>query len=167
MHALTHGNLNKETLRNIAKEPYYIPEGTPLNRQLLNFQHEKQHLGLIVDEYGDLLGLVTLADLLEEIVGEFTTDPADNIQEVQPQDDGSYLVAGSANIKELTEVFHWELPTDGPRTMSGLIIEYLETIPQPGTSLLLAGYPVEVLQTHDNTVKMARIRPNLRQDREA
>ncbi len=166
MHALTHGNLSKETLRQIAKEPYYIPEGTPLNRQLLNFQREKQHLGLIVDEYGDLLGLVTLADLLEEIVGQFTTDPADNIMDVQPQDDGSYLVAGSANVRELIEVFHWDLPTDGPRTMSGMIIEYLETIPQPGTSLLLSGYPVEVLQTQDNTVKMARISPDLRQKME-
>ncbi len=161
MYALAHGDLSKDILREIAQEPYYIPEGTPLNRQLLNFQHEKQHLGLIVDEYGDLLGLVTLADLLEEIVGEFTTDPADNIREVQPQDDGSYLVAGSVNVRELVEVLHWKLPTDGPRTLSGLIIEYLETIPQPGTSLLLAGYPVEVLQTHDNMVKMARIRPHL------
>ncbi len=163
MHALTHGNLSKDILRKIAQQPYYIPEGTPLNQQLLNFQHEQRRLGLIIDEYGDLLGLLTLADVLEEIVGEFTTDPADNIREVQPQDDGSYLVAGSANVRELVKVLHWELPTDGPRTLNGLITEHLETIPQPGTSLLLAGYPVEVLQTQDNTVKTARISPALRQ----
>ncbi len=113
----------------------------------------------MVDEYGDLLGLVTLADLLEEIVGEFTTDPADSVQEVQPQDDGSFLVAGSANLKDLVRSFHWDLPTDGPRTINGLIIEYMETIPEPGTSLLLEGYPVEILQTQDNAVKVVRLLP--------
>ncbi len=114
---------------------------------------------MIVDEYGDLLGLVTLVDLLEEIVGEFSTDPADSVQEVQPQEDGSFLVSGSANIKELVRTYHWDLPVDGPRTISGLIIEYMETIPEPGTSLLLAGYPVEILQIKDNMVRMVRIQP--------
>ncbi|MCG8429183.1 MAG: HlyC/CorC family transporter [Chromatiales bacterium] len=162
MHALTHGELTKEVLREICDLPYYVPEGTPLNLQLLNFQREKKRVGLIVDEYGDFLGLVTLVDLLEEIVGEFVTDPSDSVQDVQPQDDGSYLVAGSANIKELVRTLHWELPTDGPRTINGLIIEYLETIPEPGTSLLLEGYPVEILQTQDNTVRTVRIQPDKR-----
>jgi len=159
MVALTQGNLTKEKIRSITEEPYFIPEGTPLNRQLLNFQREKKGFGLVVDEYGDLLGLVTLADVLEEIVGEFTTDPSDNVLDVQPQDDGSFLVAGSAEIRELVKVFHWELPANGPRTINGLIIEYLETIPQPGTSLLLEGYPIEIMQTHDNAVKMVKIWP--------
>ncbi|WP_241086559.1 HlyC/CorC family transporter [Candidatus Vondammii sp. HM_W22] len=162
MYALTQGSLTTDIIREITDLPYFIPEGTPLNRQLLNFQRETQRLGLIVDEYGDLLGLVTLADLLEEIVGEFTTDPADSVQDVQPQQDGSFLVAGSANVKELVRTFHWQLPTDGPRTINGLIIEYMETIPEPGTSLLLKGYPVEILQTQDNAVKLISIQPGMR-----
>jgi Mg2+/Co2+ transporter CorB len=164
MVALTQGELTKEKIREIAEEPYFIPEGTPLNRQLLNFQREKKGFGLVVDEYGDLLGLVTLADVLEEIVGEFTTDPSDNILDVHPQDDGSFLVAGNAEVRELVKAFKWDLPEDGPRTINGLIIEYLETIPQPGTSLLLEGYPIEVLQTHDNAVKTIKIWPDDRKE---
>ncbi len=162
MIALTKGELTKEKIRDIAEEPYFIPEGTPLNQQLLNFQREKKGFGLVVDEYGDLLGLVTLADVLEEIVGEFTTDPSDSVPDVQPQDDGSFLVAGNAEVRELVKVFHWELPGDGPRTINGLIIEYMETIPQPGTSLLLEGYPIEIMQTYDNAVKMIKIWPDQR-----
>ncbi|MET0081708.1 MAG: HlyC/CorC family transporter [Sedimenticola sp.] len=159
MYALAQGELTKEMIREICDPPYFIPEGTPLNTQLLYFQRKKARMGLVVDEYGDLLGMVTLADLLEEIVGEFTTDPQDSIQDVQPQEDGSYLVAGNANVKELVRTFHWKLPTDGPRTINGLIIEYLETIPEPGTSLLLEGYPVEILQTQDNAVRTIRLQP--------
>ena len=157
MRAVVQEDFSKEMLRDMVETPYYIPEGTPLSKQLLNFQREKQHFGLVVDEYGDLLGLLTLADVLEEIVGEFTTDPSDSIPDVQPQENGSYLVAGSANIRELVRVYHWELPTDGPRTINGLLLEQLEDIPQPGTSLLIEGYPVEVLQIQDNAVKTIRI----------
>ncbi len=162
MVALTQGQLTKERIKEIVEEPYFIPEGTPLNRQLLNFQHEKKGFGLVLDEYGDILGLVTLADVLEEIVGEFTTDPSDSVPDVQPQDDGSFLVAGNAEVRELVKAFHWELPKNGPRTINGLIIEYMETIPQPGTSLLLEGYPIEIIQTHDNAVKMVKIWPDER-----
>ena len=162
--ALTHGELTKESIREICAPPYFVPEGTPLNMQLLNFQRKKKRMGLVVDEYGDFLGLITLADLLEEIVGEFVTDPSDSVQDVQPQDDGSYLVAGSANIKELVKTLHWDLPTDGPRTINGLILEYLETIPEPGTSLLLAGYPVEILQIQDNVVRTIRILPDQKRE---
>jgi len=164
MRALADGELNKQTLREIATTPYFIPEATPLNRQLLNFQRERHHIGLVVDEYGDLLGLLTLADLLEEIVGEFTTNPADGIQDVQPQPDGSYLINGSANVRELVRVFHWDLPIRGPRTLNGLILEYMETIPEPGTSLLLHGYPLEILQTQENMVKTVRFMPHLRKN---
>ncbi|MES9967355.1 MAG: HlyC/CorC family transporter [Sedimenticola sp.] len=159
MYALAQGELTKEMIREICDPPYFIPEGTPLNTQLLYFQRKKARMGMVVDEYGDLLGMITLADLLEEIVGEFTTDPQDSIQDVQPQEDGTYLVAGNANVKELVRTFHWKLPTDGPRTINGLIIEYLETIPEPGTSLLLEGYPVEILQTQDNAVRTIRLQP--------
>ena len=162
MYSLSKEEITIQTIRDLCDAPYYIPEGTPLNKQLLNFQHNRQRIGLVVDEYGDLLGMVTMADLLEEIVGEFTTDPTDSIQEVQSQADGSYLVSGSANVKELVRRFHWQLPTDGPRTINGLIIEYMETIPEPGTSLLLQGYPVEILQTQDNAVRMIRIQPEKR-----
>ncbi len=159
LHTMLSGDLDKAKLRAVATEPYFIPEGTTLSRQLLNFQREKRHLGLVVDEYGDFLGLLTMADVLEEIVGEFTTDPSDNIPEVHPQADGSFLVAGSASVRDLVRTGGWELPTDGPRTINGLILEYMETIPEPGTSLKLFGYPMEILQTQDNAVKVVRIWP--------
>jgi len=162
LHTMLSRDFDKAKLRAVAQEPYFIPEGTPLSRQLLNFQREKRHLGLVVDEYGDFQGLLTLADVLEEIVGEFTTDPSDNIPEVHPQEDGSVLVAGSASVRELVRTGGWDLPTDGPRTMNGLILEYMETIPEPGTSLMLCGYPMEILQTQDNAVKMVRIWPDQR-----
>ncbi|MDJ0740267.1 MAG: HlyC/CorC family transporter [Gammaproteobacteria bacterium] len=160
MQAQLDHELSRETLEALIREPYFIPKGTPLNRQLINFQRNRRRTALVVDEYGDVQGLVTMADLLEEIVGEFATDPADQIADVQPQDDGSFLVDGSANLRELVKTMHWELPTDGPKTLNGLIVEYLESIPENGTSLLVAGYPVEVVQTQDNAVKTARIRPD-------
>lgn len=154
--------LSYESLKKVITPPYYIPEGTPLNTQLVNFQKTHQRVGLVVDEYGDVLGLVTLSDLLEEIVGQFTSDPTDSISDVQPQEDGSFLVDGSANVRELVRTFGWKLPTRGPRTFNGLIIEQLEDIPEAGTSLLIAGYPVEIMQTQENAVKTARIMPDLR-----
>ncbi len=153
------GKLNKEDLKGLVREPYFIPAGTPLNQQLLNFQRKRRRIALVVDEYGDVEGMVTLGDLLEEIVGEFTTDPADRISDVHPQPDGSYLVDGTANVRELVRTLNWELPTDGPKTLNGLILEHLESMPKPGVSLLIAGYPVEVIQTQDNAVKTARIKP--------
>jgi Mg2+/Co2+ transporter CorB len=159
MQAQLHNQLTRAKLEALIREPYYVPEGTPLNRQLMNFQRNRRRTALVVDEYGDVQGLVTMADLLEEIVGEFATDPADAIADVLPQNDGSFLVDGSANLRELVKTMHWELPTDGPKTLNGLIVEYLESIPETGTSLLIAGYPVEVVQTQDNAVKTARIRP--------
>lgn len=159
---LEHGELTKEWLLENATEPYFVPAGTPLNTQLRNFQRQRQRIGLVVDEYGDVDGLVTLEDLLEEIVGEFTTDPADQSPDVHPQDDGTYLIDGAANIRELNRSMRWELPTDGPKTLNGLVLEYLESIPEPGTSLLIAGYPVEIVQTSSNAVKTARIKPNMR-----
>ena len=151
--------LTYDSLKKVITTPYYIPEGTPLNKQLVNFQKTHQRVGLVVDEYGDVLGLVTLSDLLEEIVGQFTSDPTDSISDVQPQDDGSFLVDGGASVRELVRTFKWDLPTTGPRTFNGLIIEQLEDIPESGTSVLIAGYPVEIMQIQDNAVKTARISP--------
>ena len=151
---LTHAEIEA-----LIREPQYIPKGTPLNRQLLNFQRNKRRSGLVVDEYGDVLGLVTMADILEEIVGEFATDPNDSIADVQPQDDGSFLVAGSANLRELVRTLHWELPTDGPKTLNGLIVEHLQSLPESGTSLMIEGYPMDIIQIQDNMVRTARVRP--------
>jgi len=151
---------NKDKLREIIREAYFVPENTPLNTQLLNFQREKRRIGLVVDEYGDIMGLITLEDLLEEIVGEFTTDPSASNKDIHLQDDGSYLVDGSATIRDLNRTLNWNLPTDGPKTLNGLIIEYLEHIPDAGTSLLIADYPMEVVQTTNNTVKTVRIDPH-------
>ncbi len=159
MQALMEGGLTREKLESLIREPYYIPEGTPLHTQLLNFQKARRRVGLVVDEYGDVLGMVTMSDLLEQIVGEFTSDPSDRIADVIPQDDGSYLISGSANVRKLVKKFGWKLHTDGPRTFNGLILEQLESIPEPGTSLLIDGYPVEVLQIQDNAVKTARFEP--------
>ena len=162
--SLDSDGLTHEELRALIKEPYFIPKGTSLYDQLHNFQVQRRRAGLVVDEYGDVLGLVTMADLLEEIVGEFATDPADSLADITPQDDGSYLVDGSANLRELVRSLHWELPTDGPNTLNGLIVEHLRNLPEPGTSVMINGYPIDILQTQDNMVKTARIRPLERRD---
>jgi Mg2+/Co2+ transporter CorB len=146
----------------VLRESYFIPEATPLNTQLLNFQKQRRRIGLVVDEYGEIQGLVTLDDILEEIVGEFTTDPFTSIKEVHPQEDGTYLVEGGTTIRELNRLFKWDLPTDGPKTLNGMILEYLETIPEPGTSLLLSGYPIEIVKTTSSSVKMVRIDPSFK-----
>jgi magnesium and cobalt exporter, CNNM family len=162
MQALLDGPLTKDRLRTLAREPYFIPEGTALYQQLLSFQRSRRRTGLVVDEYGDFLGLVTLSDLLEEIVGEFTTDPADTAAFVYPQPDGSLLIDGGAALRDLNRRLGWALPTEGPKTLNGLILEYLETIPKPGTSLKLHGYPLEIIQIADNAVKTVRYQGKVR-----
>ncbi|MGD9388725.1 MAG: HlyC/CorC family transporter [Gammaproteobacteria bacterium] len=159
IHRVLDHELTPEDLADRAAEPYFVPEGTPLHTQLLNFQRAKRRLALVVDEYGDIQGLVTLDDILEEIVGEFTTDPADIYREVQPEPDGTYMVSGSANVRELNRTMAWRLPTDGPKTLNGLIVERLETIPEAGARLKLAGYELEIVQTADNAVRAIRVRP--------
>ena len=158
-----HGELSREEFIKVLREPYFIPEGTRLNTQLLHFQQQRRRIALVVDEYGDIQGLVTLDDILEEIVGEFATERAALSKEIHPQEDGTYLVDGSANIRDLNRLMKWSLPTDGPKTLNGMIIEYLETIPESGTSLLLAGYPLEIVQTTTNAVKTVRIDPQFRE----
>ena len=149
--------LDQETLQGIAREPYFIPENTSLNRQLLNFQREHRRIGFAVDEYGDIQGLVTLEDILEEIVGEFTSDPAAHIEDIQRQDDGTWLVDGSISIRALNSTLGMSLSTAGPKTLNGLITEYMEMIPETGTSLLLDNHPVDIVQIKENMVKTVRI----------
>ena len=152
----------KEDLTRFIRDAYFVPENTPLNTQLLQFQRHKRRIGLVVDEYGDIVGLVTLEDILEEIVGEFTSEPVTSIKDVHPQPDGTYLVDGSANIRELNRSMKWLFPIDGPKTFNGLIFEHLESIPEAGTSIMIAGYPIEIVQVKDNMVKTARVKPKLR-----
>lgn len=159
MGELAEGELSREHVAAKALEPYFIPEGTPLHTQLLNFQRAKRRLALVVDEYGDIQGLLTLDDILEEIVGEYTTDPADIYREVQPEPDGSFMVNGTANVRELNRSMGWRLPTDGPKTLNGLILERLETIPEAGARLQLGGYQLEIVQTTENAVRAVRLRP--------
>lgn len=158
---LYRGELDHAALRRIAREPYFIPETTSLNRQLLNFQRKHRRIGFAVDEYGDIQGLVTLEDILEEIVGDFTSDPSAQFEDIQPQQDGTWLVDGTVNIRTLNTALNMSLPTDGPKTLNGLIIEELEMIPETNTSLLLDRHPVDILQIKDNMVKTVRIHPSL------
>ncbi|MCF6438280.1 HlyC/CorC family transporter [Pseudoalteromonas luteoviolacea] len=157
---LTKEQFDKPSLLRAVREIYFIPEGTSLNTQLLKFQQNKERIGLVVDEYGDIQGLVTLEDILEEVVGDFTTTqtptPSD---EVTVQSDGSVLVDGSANIRDLNKEMGWELPTEGPKTLSGLIVEYLEDIPESQLSLKIANYPMEVMEVKENMIKIVKIFP--------
>ncbi len=157
---------NKESLLDITREALFAPEGTPLNTQLLNFQREKRRTAFVVDEYGDIQGLVTLEDILEEIVGEFTTDVASTIPDIHPQEDGTFLVDGCAYIREINRAMNWKLPTNGPKTFNGLVLEYLESIPEPGTSVKIAGYPIDIVQTTNSAIKTVRIHPELRKEPE-
>jgi Mg2+/Co2+ transporter CorB len=162
VHELARGHLDLDTLTAAAqaREPYFGPSGTTLNTQLLNFQRNKRRMAFVVDEYGDIQGLVTIEDILEEIVGEFTTDPATMMhKDVHAEADGSFVASASATIRALNRSMRWNLPTDGPKTLNGLIVEFLETIPEPGTTLKMADYMLEVLQTGDSAIKTVRIRP--------
>jgi Mg2+/Co2+ transporter CorB len=150
-------SFDKTSIRSLLDEPYFVPEGTPLSTQLVQFQRRRERVALVVDEYGDIQGIVTLEDILEEIVGEFTTDPADQIEDVVREGPDSFLVSGTANIRELNRAQGWELPTDGPKTLNGLILELLETIPEPTTCLKVSGYPLEIVASDDNRVRTVRI----------
>jgi Mg2+/Co2+ transporter CorB len=158
---MARGEFDREQLVALARsrEPYYVPEGTSLNTQLLNFQRQRRRVAFVVDEYGDVQGLVTLEDLLEEIVGEFTSDTSVLHKDVHREKGGSFIVNAGASVRTLNRKMGWTLPTTGPRTLNGLIIEYLETIPEAGTSLRINDYSIDILQTGDNAVKTVRLRP--------
>jgi Mg2+/Co2+ transporter CorB len=150
--------INAEILREIMRPPYFIPMDTPLLTQLQNFQEQRDRMGLVVDEYGELKGLLTLEDILEEIIGEFTTQSPLQTSRFRRMEDGSIIVEGGSMLRELNRKLGYKFPLDGPKTLNGLILEHLQDIPEPGTSLKLAGYPLEILQTQDRVIKSVRLR---------
>jgi len=154
---LAQQDLTRDNLLRLLSEPYFVPEGTPLSKQLVQFQRRSERTALVVDEYGDIQGIVTLEDILEEIVGEFTTDPADDEDDVVSEGSDTFLVDATANIREINRSQNWDLPTDGPKTINGLIIERLETIPAPGTCLNINGYPIEIVEADDIRIRSVRV----------
>lgn len=148
-----------ETLKKIMREPYFVPMGTPLLTQLRNFQETQRKMGLIVDEYGELQGLLTVEDILEEIVGEFTAFKPAKSAGLRQEPEGSWLADGSLNLRTINRKLGTHFPLDGPRTLNGLILEYLQDIPEAGTSLKIAATPLEVVQVQDRAVKVVRIFP--------
>ncbi len=157
---LSRGRLTFEALKKSVRSPYFIPEGTPLMRQLLEFQRRERRMGLVVDEYGDILGLVTLDDILEEIVGEYTQDSRERTRTVRKLEDGNYLVDGSANIRMLNRIMGWNLPTEGARTINGLLLEQFEAIPDGNASLRIGDHIMTVLEIEDNAIKRVLMKPN-------
>lgn len=154
---LLDGCLNKNTLRQQVEPVHYIPEGASLRVQLLNFQRHKYQIGVVVDEYGDVQGMITLDDILEEIVGEFVVDDEDAERDIRVLKDGSVLVAGQCSVREVNRSMGWELPTEGPNTISGMVIEHLEVIPEAKVGLRIAGYPIEIVELDDNKVAKIRV----------
>lgn len=151
------GGIDREAMVTAIREPYFVPESTKLHVQLLNFQKEKRRIGTVVDEYGAVLGVVTLEDILEEIVGEFTSNLADAISDLQPLRDGSYVVQGTATIRDINRTLNWELPTDGPKTLNGLIMEHLESFPDANVGIRIGEYYAEILEIKDNMIQTARL----------
>jgi Mg2+/Co2+ transporter CorB len=155
--------ITKDILQQFLHEPYYVPEGTSLNIQLDYFQQSSNKVAFIVDEYGEIQGLLTLNDILEEIVGDLSLSIA-AVKRIQQQPDGSYLVDGAVTLREFNRGTEWELPLRGPRTMNGLIIEHLEAMPRTGTTVLIADYPIEIIQVKENRVKLARVFPRIKEN---
>ena len=154
---LAQGTLTKSVLMAKIREPYFVPEGTSLNKQLANFQRLEHRVALVVDEYGDVQGLITTEDIVREIVGEFSVDPGSDVPEILRESDGSFVVDASSNIRQLNRLMNWNLPTDGPKTLNGLIVEQLETIPESGAGLTVARYPIEILDTTEHAIKKVRV----------
>jgi len=150
-----HDDFDKQAIINLVSKPTFIPDNTPVHAQLLRFKSEKNTIGVVVDEYGDVQGLVTLDDLIQEIVGELVDDEMAPIK----QADGSYLIDAAITLRELNRVMQWSLPTEGPKTLNGLIIEFMETIPVSGTSIKLLGHPLEIVKTDENAVKWVKFLP--------
>lgn len=154
------GRLNRDLLQTVIRDSYFIPEGTPLHIQLLNFQKQKRRIGIVVDEYGVVLGLVTLEDILEEIVGEFTSNLADDVDEIYPQEDGTYIIDGGTTIRDINKGLEWELPIDGPKTLNGLLLEYLESFPSAQVGVKIGKYNFEILEIKDKMIETVRASEN-------
>lgn len=151
--------ISKKTLREIVNEPYFVPSGTPLYTQIQQFQENQERIALVVDEYGEFKGLITLEDILEELIGDFTTQSPSRVSGYRQEADGSWLVDGSSALRNLNKKLNINLPLDGPRTLNGLIIEYFEDIPEPGTSFRINHHSIEIMQTQDRIVKSVKIFP--------
>jgi Mg2+/Co2+ transporter CorB len=159
-HALTliqREELTRESLREIIRDPYFVPSSTPLLSQIQNFQEHEDRVSLVVDEYGEIMGLVTLEDILEEIIGEFTTQSPLMGRGLHRQPDGSYVVEGGTLLRDLNRKLGFDFPLDGPKTLNGLILEHLQDIPEPNTSVRIAGHPLEIVQTQDRIIKSVRV----------
>lgn len=159
LHQAQSGALTKESLSEIMSEPYFVPSGTPLYTQLQQFQEKQQRLALVVDEYGQLKGLITLEDILEEMIGEFTSQSPTLNAAFHPQEEGGWLVDGSASLRQLNRKLKLNFPLDGPKTLNGLVLEHFEDIPEAGTSFKIAGHTLEIIQTQDRVVKIVLVRP--------
>lgn len=163
---LAAGNLTREELKASVRKPYFIPEGTPLTQQMLEFQSRERRMGLVVDEYGDIQGMVTLDDILEEIVGEYTTEGKERSRAIRKLDDGSYLVEASASVRSLNRRTGWTLPTEGPRTLNGLLLEQLEQIPVGNTSLRVGEHVMTIVDIRDNAIRRVLVKPGLHRNGE-
>ena len=148
--------LDRARLLEEMDEPYFIPEGTPLHTQLLNFQQQKHRIAVVVDEYGVVMGLVVLEDILEEIVGEFTSNLAESIDDIYPQQDGTFIINGSTTVRDINKSLEWELPTEGPKTLNGLLLEHLESFPDANAGIQIENYCMEILELRDNMVQAVR-----------
>lgn len=151
--------ISKETLRDIISEPYFVPSGTPLYTQIQQFQENQERIALVVDEYGEFKGLVTLEDILEEVIGDFTTQSPSRVGSYRKETDGSWLVDGSSALRDLNKKLNLNFPLDGPRTLNGLILEHFEDIPEPSTSFRINNHTIEIMQTQDRIVKSVKIFP--------
>jgi Mg2+/Co2+ transporter CorB len=164
IHAMRLDNLDREKLMDFLRPAYYVPIDTPVMQQLLIMQKDRHRMGLAVDEYGDIQGMITMDEILEEIVGEFSVQAVQSpgiVQDIHRQDDGSYMVSGLASIRDLNRSMGWELPVDGPKTLNGLILEQMEEIPLAGTTMLIDSYPIEVVQSKNGAVRMVRVYPRV------
>ena len=148
--------LNRKQLEKEMSEPYFVPESTPLHTQLVNFQKQKQRLGMVVDEYGVVQGLVTLEDILEEIVGEFTSNLADNDEDIHSEDNGHHQITGSTTIREINKNLDWELPIEGPKTLNGLLLEHLESFPDASVCVKIEEYLFEIIEVKDNMIQSVK-----------
>jgi len=149
--------LDRAALEREMEAPYFIPESTPLNTQLMNFQKKKHRLAVVVDEYGQVMGLVALEDILEEIVGEFTSNLSETEDDIFPQRDGSYIITGTANVRDINKSLEWDLPTAGPKTLSGLVLENLESFPDGNTCLVIGNYRLEILELKGTVIQAVRV----------
>jgi len=158
LHLQHSGTLDREHFEQVMLEPFFIPQGTAISTALINFRSNKRRIALVVDEYGDILGLVTLEEILEEIVGDFTTAGMPLTAEIHAEADGSYQVQGGVTLRDLNRQLGWDLPITGPRTVNGMVTEHLQALPEPGTSLRIGNYQIDIVKTRGTSVQLAKIR---------